>query len=378
MKRKRVLLVLGVWLGLWALVFLAAMATHQGRVAMKTALILPEVLPFVPIKPLSTFTPEPIVERVRYTSGGRELEADLYRPSGPDRHGAVIMFLGANPNLVHPVFLRLVQGLAREGVASLVPLQADLIEGKIGLADVDSLVSAFQYLEGREFVDKRRIGYLGFCVGAAFSILASADERIADRVAFVNAFGSYYDLFDFIYAYSSRRLVYEGVDQPWSPSELTQKLVGDHLIATLPSPLEQEVLRKSLAKDPQAMTELSSLSPEAQAVYGLLMGVDEARARELVGALPPEALEEFRLLSPSTHVAKIKARTFLMHDVADTFIPYVESRKLASRLPAANRYHTEFSLFEHVSPTESPDLLTVIPEALKLFRHLYLVMLEVG
>ncbi len=373
---QRTILVLGA---LSLLLLLGVGLTHPGRVAFKTALLLPEVLPAVLVRPLGWFTEKPIQERVVYPSGDRQIEATLYRPSNTQRKGAVVLLLGVNPDLVDPVFLRLVEGLAREGVVSLVPISADLNSGRITLEDVETLIAAFQYLEKQDFVDSSRIGYAGFCIGASLSILAAEDPRISERVAFVNAFGAYYDAYDLLEAISSKRIDYNGVHQAWSPNQLTLTVFTNYLLNAVPDIAERETVRQALSQSPEiAQQTVSSLSQEARAVYALLAGVDSVQAREMLALLPAASQESLRRLSPRSALGQARARMLLMVDTGDTYIPFVESKKLAEALPPEQQVYTEFSIFEHVSPTKRPTPLTFVPEAIKLFRHLYLVLLEVA
>lgn len=373
---RRFIVALGA---LFLLLLLGVSLTHPGRVAFKTALLLPEVLPVVPVRPLGWFTAKAIQERVVYSSGDQQIEATVYRPDNTRRNGAIILLLGVNPDMADPVFLRLIEGLAREGVVSLVPISTDLNSGKITLEDVETLIAAFQYLEKQDFVDSVRIGYAGFCIGASLSILAAEDPRISERVAFVNAFGAYYDAFALLEAISSKHIDYDGVHQDWSPNQLTLTVFTDHLLNAVPDAAEREAVRQALSQSPEiARQTVSSLSQEARAVYALLAGVDSVQAREMIALLPAASQESLRRLSPKSALGQARARMLLMVDTGDTYIPFVESRKLAAALPPEGRVYTEFSIFEHVSPSKSPNPLTFVPEVIKLFRHLYLVLLEVA
>ncbi|MDQ3880759.1 MAG: hypothetical protein M3295_06785, partial [Chloroflexota bacterium] len=75
--------------------------------------------------------------------------------------------------------------------------------------------------------------------------------------------------------------------------------------------------------------------------------------------------------------AGIGADVYLMHDLADHHVPYVESRVLAREFAPAGRLvrHTEFRLFDHVQP-EDIDVMAAAPELWKLLWHLHAVMVE--
>ena len=69
-------------------------------------------------------------------------------------------------------------------------------------------------------MDPARIGIIGFSVGGSVAIQAAADPRLDGKLAFVNAFGSYFDTTDFVRAISTRSLAYAGVDEAWEPDPL--------------------------------------------------------------------------------------------------------------------------------------------------------------
>ena len=60
-------------------------------------------------------------------------------------------------------------------------------------------------------------------------------------------------------------------------------------------------------------------------------------------------------------------------------MPSEESRRLADALPDnVDAYYTEFSLFNHVDPTQVVGPIEFVGEAIKLFLHMYNVMKEIS
>ena len=103
----------------------------------------------------------------------------------------------------------------------------------IDYAEVDNLVHAFQYLQSLDYVDNRKIGIGGFCIGASFALVAATDPRIRDDVVFVNAFGPYFDAKDLFYQITSRSWIYGTQTSPWNPDSLTLQVFANELIETL-------------------------------------------------------------------------------------------------------------------------------------------------
>ena len=63
---------------LLASTLLALGLSHPGRVAIKTLLLLPDMFPTSPVRPLTWFTPEPRREEYDYNFSVGRVESDIY------------------------------------------------------------------------------------------------------------------------------------------------------------------------------------------------------------------------------------------------------------------------------------------------------------
>lgn len=371
--RRRVLLVI---LALVAL----ALLTREGRTALRAAALLPYVFPNPPAKPLSWVTPAPVHEEVTYSDGRRALIADLYRPSWPGRHSAMILSLGVHPvPRDDPALVQLAEGLARDGFVVMIPDSPDLRADRILPSERDALVAAFAHLRAQPYVDGSRIGFIGFSVGASLLAVAAADPRINREVRMVNFFGGYYDALELLRAVASREIVDRGRVVPWAPAELAQSIFAGVLLEHVEDSRDRALVRRALVdREPLSAAEYASLGAQARLVHDLFTARDPRRVDALLAALPEDLKQRLRAVSPSTYVADLRARMYVMHDTADEFVPYVESRRLVEQLPERQRVHTEFSIFAHVQPTKSAEPLVFVAEVAKLVRHMYLAMLELS
>ena len=376
----RVLLAVGLTvIGL----LLIASITPQGRVAVRTALFLPQVLPALPLRPQQWLTPDPVRRAVEFPlSDGRRGSADLYLPAGSGKHSAVLFFMGVvPPDRDEKRIVRFAEGLARTGMVVMIPWLDSQRLGVVAPQDVDGLVRAFQYMSALETVDAERAGMGGICTGASLAMVAAQDPRIADDVKFINSFAGYYDALDLFKAIGGRSRFYEGATAPWEPDRLTLRLFVDHLVSSIRSETDRALLDRAL-KSPETMD--PRLSSEATAVYKLAKGVPPDEVDSLMDKLPPNALETLRLISPSTNIDRLKARVLIMHDRADRLVPSEESRRLADALgEGSNVYYTEFSSFQrniqvHVDEGGGVGPLGYVREASKLFMHMYNVLRELS
>ena len=384
--RRRLLKALGIAAATLLGLALIAAGTPQGSSALRTVLFLPQVLPSFPIRPQGWVTRDPVRHQIEFPLATGQGTADLYVPAGSGRHSAVLFFMGVvPPDRDERRIVALAEGLARSGMVVMIPWLDSQKLNRIASQDIDGLVRAFQHLRGLDRVDPERVGMGGICTGASLSLVAAQDERIADDVRFVNFFAGYYDASDLVKAVGSRSRFYGQTAAGWDPNKLTMRLFTDHLIDGVTDPVERQALTRIL-KEGEAPTDalLASLSNEATAVYRMSKGVPVEEVDELMAQLSPRTIELFRLISPATHIDRLKARVLIMHDSGDRLVPSEESRRLADALAdRGDTYHTEFSFFQreiqvHTNEGQGVGPLGFVREASKFFMHMYNVMREVS
>jgi acetyl esterase/lipase len=352
---------------------------HPWRVAAKTLLLLPDMFPTSPIRPLTWITPPPRLEEYNYDFAVGHIDSDIYLPASSGQHGALILLLGAVgfPRR-DPTLVRFADGLSRAGAVVMIPESSNLQQGEILPGEVDGLVQALDYLQGRPEVDPSRVGFLGFSVGGSVALLVAENERGREQVAFMNVFGAYYDALDFGRAVVSHQIEVNGRTEPWEPSELTVWVFFKQVIASLPNERDRDILRRAfLENEEAALRELGDLSPDGQLALELRRQLPRDRVDQIIASLPPSSLDYFQAISPSSRLSRFKSRLYLMHDYSDRYIPYVESRKLAADAPGETlRVYNEFDLFAHVTPDRPLEGPTFVREVVKLYRHAWLFCQE--
>jgi acetyl esterase/lipase len=371
---------------------IVAVAWEPTRVALQTAAMLPNLLDAGP-KPLNLFSEAPRRTAVPYrtTSAGTEPElAELWLPSWASAQrqaGAILLVLGVNNvGRNHPAVERVADGLARTGVAVLVPDSRVLLEGRLELGEVDGVVRAFQLLAARPEVDRERVGIFGFSVGGSLALLAAGDERIASQVRWVNAFGAFADARTYVAAVSAH--AYRGSDGaavPWTPSPLAREVYLRFLFERVPRASDRALLEAELgaailaaerpSPDPRLRGSLET--DAARRIHDLLTASSLDEAATAIEALPSRTQSFIDAISPVRHLDGIEADVHLMHETEDHHVPFVESRVLASAMESAGLLaaHTEFRLFDHVQPDDL-DLVAAAPELLKLLLHVRTLMEE--
>ena len=364
---------------LLALLIVLPLLTHPGRVAAKTLLLLPDMFPNSPVRPLTWVSGAPRLEERSFDWPGGHIDADLYLPASGGRHGALVLLLGAVgfPRR-DPALVRFADGLSRAGAVVMIPESTNLQNGDILPTEVEGLILAVEHLRSRPEVDPRRVGFLGFSVGGSMALLAAESDGGRGQIAFVNAFGAYYDATELLRAVASHTIVVDGQGAPWEPSELTVWVFMRQVIASLPDERDREILARAfLDGQPEAQAELDQLSMDGRLVVELFRQPPPQRVDEIVATLPASTRERLRAISPSEGIDRLTADLYLMHDRSDSYIPFTHSRRLANAAPpGALRAYTEFDLFAHVMPDRPIGGFDFVREVFKLYRHAWLFCQE--
>lgn len=366
---------------------LAVIAIEPARVTVQTVVLLPNLLD-LGVKPLTLVTPAPSRVSLPYRESARGDQADLWLPAGASierRVGAMLLIFGVN-NLGrrHPAVERVADGLARTGVAVLVPDSATLLEGRLEVSEIDGVVRAFQLLADRPEVDPARVGIVGFSVGGSLSLIAAADPRIAHRVRWINAFGAYADADTYLASMAAHAYELDGEEVAWLPSPLAREVFAGFALEQVTDDDDrrrladayQEPMRSGERPRPNADL-AEQLGPDARHIYDLLTAESLTAARRAIERLPAATRRFMDGISPLSHLNGLRATVYLMHERDDHHVPFVESRLLAEPLRPRDMLvrHSEFRLFDHVQPG-NVDLLAATPELWKLLWHVQDLMVE--
>jgi acetyl esterase/lipase len=316
--------------------------------------------------------------------------AELWLPSWASAErpaGAMLLVFGVN-NLGrnHPAIERVADGLARTGVAVLVPDSRTLLDGRLEVGEIDGVVRAFGLLAARPEVDRERVGIVGFSVGGSLALLAAGDPRISSRVRWVNAFGAFADAATYLASVSAHAFAgTDGEAVAWAPTPLALEVYLKFLLDQVDDDVDRRVLEEAFGRtvldggrpSPDADLRASLETDGGRSIHDLLTAGTLEAAREAVDWLPADSLRFIDAISPARHVEGLAADVHLMHETEDHHVPFVESRALASVLEPTGllREHTEFRLFDHVQPDDL-DLIAAAPELVKLLLHVRTLMEE--
>jgi hypothetical protein len=354
------------------------------RVGVLTLALVPELLDDAP-RPLSALTGEPRRETVTYGEVRRD-RMDVYLPTGspaelrtPDRYPTLMLILGINPlPLDDERVVRTATALARLGFLVAAPESSEMRERRISPEERDHLIEAFEVVAARPDVDPDRIGMAAFSAGAGIALLAAADTRIAERVAYVNSFGGYGDAATLLVEIATRSTVVDGERRPWEPGDLVRQVflrlvlerIGDAEVReTVREQIEPIVLGDGPAIDAYDERFAELLDGDALAAYRLATAPYPSAAEAAIASFSDETRRDFALLSPNLWADGLRARVYLMHDVDDDAIPFSQLGPLVEAIPDDRIARvSEFRFFDHVAPGGIEP--AALPELWRFFRHL--------
>lgn len=339
------------------------------RPLARAILFLAEVLAIVPIRPLSLLTRQPERHEINFDGPRGRYIGRLFRPAGGGRRAGVVLFLGAaltGPD--DPRVERLAASLARSGFVTLMCWSTAMQDGIIQPADLDLLLAAFDYLSVRPDVDPMRAGFVSFCVGASYTLVAAAQPEIAERVAFVIAFGPYYSGRDLMRAMATDRAFSEEGSRRWGVAWHKHDDSRGQFERVLLDAVDDETERGRVAEAiKQSAPEPTGLSPAASAAYRLLLVAPFDSSERLIEQLPPGLLARMDRVSPCGQLDGLRAETLVIHSTTDELIPVEESRRLVAalrtRVPTT---YCELTMFEHTHVSATTRIGTIAREFARL------------
>ena len=240
----------------------------------------------------------------------------------PSGAGPTVVYVNAATPLgvEQPSVRRFLGGLARAGFVAVAPELPCTRDGEMTPLTVEALVAVAE-------AAGRRVALVGLSTGAGLSILAAADERLAQSVVGVAAIAPFASLKNVI------RLATTGfyADRPYAAAPLVAQA---------------------------AARSLRACAPDDRAVVELLANRDPRRFDALYAQLEPTTRALVRELSPATQIARVLAPLELATGPDDSFFPIGESQLLARA--GRDVSLTVTGALEHVRPRPRPGLVFLL------------------
>ena len=375
------LIVLPIFLTLLVIIFLDEKAVYR------STLLITELLPGISLPLLDGLYSSSVHQTLELEFENKIIQADLYMPSGNQDSPAFIFFLGVSPveRGSDPRVDNLVNTLAGLGIAVLVPWLETQEKEVVVKDDIESLIYLFEYLSGMDGIDNTKVGMGGICTGASMVAVAASDDRINQKVKFLNLFAGYYNAFDFMESVLTEQRFYDGRFQDWKPDSLTKKVVLRQLVESISNSQDKDYLIRLISNEGANIQNEFLITDEAKVIHLIISDPYTNDLDDLFQQLPPETISYLNGISPSSFTKGLKTNILIMHDRNDKLVPVEESRRFTDSLKSQESiYYTEFSSFQNqiqVHKDEDSKNISIVDyarEALKLLTHLYETMKQVS
>jgi pimeloyl-ACP methyl ester carboxylesterase len=295
---------------------------------------------------------------VQPTEVGPGIVGDMY--SGGEDAPIVLFVPGATRRgREDPRVVGAASALARAGRRVFVPELA-LYRRVFRHSDIEGLTGAIGALS-RE----GPVGIVGFSYGGSFALIAAADAEVAGEVAYVAAFGAYYDLGNVIQAVTTGRTTLDGEAVAFETVPEARQILLRAAVELAADAQADELERALQRHDP------SGLRRSARAVYELLTNADPRRSTELTAALPSALQETLRTFSPSSYVDDLDVPVFVMQSRRDAATPWTEAVLLDRAVP-----RTRLAILDHFSHVDPPSLGGWLDDGLEAWRFVSWVLTE--
>lgn len=289
-------------------------------------------------------------QQVEFPDRGHTVKADLYRGDAPARAAIVLQHGAAAAGKEDARLVNLAGQLAQARFAVLVPEMPGARALQVSSDEIPLLQSAVDYLARRgDGLFQGPIGIGGFSVAAGLAIHAAMLPSLRERVDFVLAVGSYYDLRETLHYMTTGSFILEGELHQVVPNEYGKWVFVLSNLDKIADIEQREILRQIVIskRDNVAYSErlVLQLGGEALATYRYVTNREIGLAPGLLEQLPaPLRAEVERLDLAGKDLSRLRAKLLLVHGIDDNVIPYNQSIALYRAVPESQ---TDLYLLQH-------------------------------
>jgi dienelactone hydrolase len=273
-----------------------------------------------------------------FSSGGVETPARIYRPLGLDAAPRLVLLHGVHRlGIDEPRLVRFARTLASAGVLVMTPRLSELADYRVQPSAIDTVGAAIEALAA--VPGSPKVGVMGLSFAGALGLLAAADPRYAPRVGYVVAVGTHDDLERVSrFFVLDQVLLPDGTQAPLKAHPYGALVLVYSHAADFFEPTEVEGAREALRlwlweKKGEARQRAQALSPAAHQHLEALFSDHFEDLRPQLLACIESNKAAMAAVSPSGHLANLRAPVLLVHGAGDTVIPPSETTWLARDVP---------------------------------------------
>jgi pimeloyl-ACP methyl ester carboxylesterase len=225
------------------------------------------------------------------------------------------------------------RALASQGIEVMTPQLPGIADYRVTPESITTIGDAAKELRART---GKKVGIFGLSFSGGLALMAAADERFSEDVAFVVAVGAHHDM--------TRVAKFFATDEIERPDGSMQHIKAHGYGALVMMYAHPEDFFDG-ANTPEVRTCLQrilyettcdsgTLSPQANNVMQHVFAQDSSYFRSDILASAEKHRAEFAQVSPRGHTSGLKAPVMLLHGAGDDVIPPAETEWLAREIPA--------------------------------------------
>jgi dienelactone hydrolase len=286
------------------------------------------------------------------------IRARRYRPEKVRaRHAMVVVHGVHRMGIEEPRLIAFSRSLAAEGIEVLTPELPGIADYRV---TPDSITAIGEAAKEMHRLTGQPVGIFGLSFSGGLALIAAADERFRDDVAFVIAVGAHHDM--------GRVARFFAINEAPRPDGSTLKmqahgygalvLAYDHPEDFFPAgeiSAAQSCLKQVLY---ETTCDSGRLPPKTREEMQHVFANDTAYFREKILASAARHEAEYAQVSPRGKLGGLKAEVMLLHGAGDDVIPPSETEWLAQEVPPKLRKAVLISpAISHVEIGSKPDYL---------------------
>ncbi|MCS6898498.1 MAG: hypothetical protein RMJ98_02075 [Myxococcales bacterium] len=271
---------------------------------------------------------------------GRRVRARAYRPTERKDAPALVLLHGLHRLGVDEPRLRgFARALASSGVLVYTPEVVELTDYRIAPASIETIGRAA--VRASEITGRSQVGVMGFSFAGGLALLAAADHRFRDSIAFVVSVGGHHDLDRVARFFLEDRIATaEGSELRMKAHDygllvLLYGAAGDFFPGEDEKPA-REALRLWLSGEREAAWKIAEgLSQAGRKKMDAIFAEKGAELGEEVRRVLGKQEAAMAAVSPAGKLRGVSGHVYLLHGSEDRVIPPSEVLWLAREVPAS-------------------------------------------
>lgn len=260
--------------------------------------------------------------------------ARLYIPERRRARRSMVVVHGVHRlGIAEPRLVAFARSLAAQGIEVLTPELPGIADFRVTPDSITAIGNAAKEMRRR---CGEPVGMFGLSFSGGLALMAAADERFRDDVAFVVATGAHHDL-----ARVARFFALNEAPRPNGEMMRLQAHEYGALVLAYAHPedffpaAEAEAARACLrAVLYETRCDTATLPSKTREEMKFVFAHDTAHFRERILENARKRAGEYAVVSPQGKLSGLKARVLLLHGAMDDVIPPSESEWLAQEVPS--------------------------------------------